>query len=630
MSAIAFDTLKFAKRLKEAGFTQQAEAELIEQNLATKRDIADIKRDMLRQSDRAYTGHAMPTGPRRIQTLPEVVINQIAAGEVVERPASVVKELIENSLDAGADEVLVDVEDGGCRLIRVRDNGAGIEAEDLPLALSRHATSKIGGFDDLVSLASLGFRGEALPSIGSISTLILSSRVRASEAGWTIRTTGGMGTVGPLPTPHPPGTSVEVRDLFFNTPARRKFLRSERTELQQIQDWLRRLALCRVEVRFSLHHNRRNVLNVRKAVGPLDIAERLQQLGGAPLEAAVAVDETAAAMRLRGWIWRAPAVGNGQEIKYLYVNGRAVRDRAVQHALSTAAEHSNCPGQFAAYLLYLEMDPADVDVNVHPQKLEVRFLDGRSVHDFVLSGAKRALAGASSVVVVSPSVAGGLARAPPVPKVSEAPGPYHTAARPRPPVPAAARAGRAVALVGARYLITMDAAGLTVIDGAVALRRLFDEWARRGPAVTRTLLIPERLDLGESAIDTLQGHAALLCRMGLDLERAGSDALLVRGVPGPLHAAGYEALIRDGVTALAGRSAASEPDAGLPAVLAAHALRSAGVASPEALEDTLRDLAAVGYGEGGTVAPGLRRLTEKDLARLVSGAAPEDGATDAA
>jgi len=630
MSAIAFDTLKFAKRLKEAGFTQQAEAEFIEQNLATKRDIADIKRDMLRQSDRAYTGHAMPTGPRRIQTLPEVVINQIAAGEVVERPASVVKELIENSLDAGADEVLVDVEDGGCRLIRVRDNGAGIEADDLPLALSRHATSKIGGLDDLVSLASLGFRGEALPSIGSISTLILSSRVRASEAGWTIRTTGGMGTVGPLPTPHPPGTSVEVRDLFFNTPARRKFLRSERTELQQIQDWLRRLALCRVEVRFSLHHNRRNVLNVRKAAGPLDIAERLQQLGGAPLEAAVAVDETAAAMRLRGWIWRAPAVGNGQEIKYLYVNGRAVRDRAVQHALSTAAEHSNCPGQFAAYLLYLEMDPADVDVNVHPQKLEVRFLDGRSVHDFVLSGAKRALAGASSVVVVSPSVAGGLARAPPVPKVSEAPGPYHTAARPRPPVPAAARAGRAVALVGARYLITMDAAGLTVIDGAVALRRLFDEWARRGPAVTRTLLIPERLDLGESAIDTLQGHAALLCRMGLDLERAGSDALLVRGVPGPLHAAGYEALIRDGVTALAGRSAASEPDAGLPAVLAAHALRSAGVASPEALEDTLRDLAAVGYGEGGTVAPGLRRLTEKDLARLVSGAAPEDGATDAA
>ncbi len=570
----------------------------------------------------------MPTGPRRIQALPEVVINQIAAGEVVERPASVVKELVENSLDAGADEVLVDIEDGGCRLIRVRDNGAGIEAEDLPLALSRHATSKIGGFDDLVSLSSLGFRGEALPSIGSISTLILSSRVRASEAGWTIRTTGGVGTVGPLPTPHPPGTSVEVRDLFFNTPARRKFLRSERTELQQIQDWIRRLALGRVEVRFSLHHNRRNVLNVRKAAGPLDIAERLQRLGGAPLEAAVAVDETAAAMRLRGWLWRAPAVGNGPEIKYLYVNGRAVRDRAVQHALWTAAEHSDCTGQFAAYLLYLEMDPADVDVNVHPQKLEVRFLDGRSVHDFVLSAAKRALAGAGSVAAVSPSTAGSPARTPPVPKIREAPGAYHTAAKPpRLPVPAAARAGRAVVLVGARYLITMDAAGVSVIDGAVALRRLFAEWARRGPAVTRTLLIPERLDLGESAIDTLEGHAALLCRMGLDLERAGSDALLVRGVPGPLHAAGYEALIRDVVTVLAGRSAAPEPDAGLPAVLAAHALRSAGVSSCEALEGTLRDLATVGYGEGGTVAPGLRRLTEGDLARLVSGAAPEDGAT---
>ncbi|MCA1851072.1 MAG: DNA mismatch repair endonuclease MutL [Beggiatoa sp.] len=571
----------------------------------------------------------MPTGPRRIKTLPEVVINQIAAGEVVERPASVVKELVENSLDAGADEVLVDVEDGGCRLIRVRDNGAGIEAEDLPLALSRHATSKIGGLDDLVSLASLGFRGEALPSIGSISTLMLSSRVRASEAGWTIRTTGGMGTVGPLPTPHPPGTSVEVRDLFFNTPARRKFLRSERTELQQIQDWLRRLALGRVEVRFSLHHNRRNFLNVRKAAGPLDIAERLRELGGAPLTAAVAVDETAAAMRLRGWIWRAPALGNGQEIKYLYVNGRAVRDRAVQHALWTAAEHSDCTGQFAAYLLYLDMDPADVDVNVHPQKLEIRFLDGRSVHDFVLSAAKRALAGAGSVAPLSQSTTGSRARIPPIQSVREAPGAYHTAARPRLSGPAAARAGRGVALVGARYLITMDAAGVTVIDGAVAFCRLFAEWARRGPAVTRTLLIPERLDLGKHAIDTLEGHAALLGRMGLDLEPAGSDALLVRGVPAPLHAADYEAVIRDVVTLLAGRSTVPEPDAGLPAVLAAHALCSASVSSPEALWDTLRDLAAIGYGEGGTVAPGLRRLTDGDLARLVCGGIPEDGAADA-
>ncbi len=567
----------------------------------------------------------MPLSPRRIQALPEVVINQIAAGEVVERPASVVKELVENSLDAGADEVLVDVEDGGCRLIRVRDNGLGIVAEDLPLALSRHATSKIGGFDDLLSLSSLGFRGEALPSIGSISTLVLSSRIRGAECGWRVQTRGGTGTTAPIPTPHPPGTSVEVRDLFFNTPARRKFLRSERTELLQIEDAIKRVALSRVEVRFALRHNRRNVLNLRKGTGPLDIGERLRQMGGAPLACAVAVDETAGSMRLSGWIWPAPLSGGGQEIKYLYVNGRAVRDRALQHALWTAAEHSDCAGRFAAFLLYLDLDPVDVDVNVHPQKLEVRFRDGRSVHDFVLSAVKRAVAGGGHPLPVGyPAEALAPARTRSAAGVREARPAYSPASQR--PVPRSVGPGsrRIVALVAGRYLIATDPAGVTVIDGEEAFRRLFAAWATGAPAITRSLLLPERLALDAADLETLERHATLLARMGLDLEPIGRGGLSLRGLPRALGRAGYEDLIRAVLTALRGQTAGPGSQEALLAVLTTYALCSAAASTPEALAGMLGDLEAAGYGRGGSAEPGLRRLGPGDLERLVRGDAEID------
>ncbi len=570
----------------------------------------------------------MRNGPRRIQALPEVVINQIAAGEVVERPASVVKELIENSLDAGADEVSIDIEDGGCRLIRVRDNGAGIVAEDLPLALSRHATSKIGGFEDLLSLASLGFRGEALPSIGSISTLILSSRVREAESGWTIRTTGGMGTVGPIPTPHPPGTSVEVRDLFFNTPARRKFLRSERTELVQIQDAVKRVALSRIEVRFSLQHNRRKVLNLRQARGASDIGERLRQLGGAPPASALAVDESAAGMRLRGWIWPSLAGGSRQDIKYLYVNGRPVRDRLLQHALRTAGEQGGRTGPFAAFLLYHKLDPVDVDVNVHPQKLEVRFRDGRSVHDFVLSAAKRALAGADpSLARIYPAGArhaespdGTWTR----PRVRETMPAYPRTAAPGTRLPAEPQSRRVVALVGGRYLIAAEPAGITAIDGEMAFRWLFAEWARGAPSVIRTLLLPERLDPGVAAVEAIARQATLLARVGFDLEPAGDGALWLRGLPVPLSGVGYEALMRAVVTALGNREVTAEPDPGLLGVLADNALRAAAIAPPGALDGVLRVLEAAGYCASGSAAPGLRRLGAEDLKKLVDARTADD------
>jgi DNA mismatch repair protein MutL len=538
--------------------------------------------------------------PRRILALPEVVVNQIAAGEVVERPASVVKELVENSLDAGADEVLIEVEEGGLKLIRVRDNGGGIVGEDLPLALTRHATSKIGGLQDLDSLASLGFRGEALPSIGSISTLILSSRVPGSEAGWTVRTTGGAGMDGPLPAPHPPGTSVEVRDLFFNTPARRKFLRSERTELLQIQDWVRRIALGRAGLRITLRHNRRQVLGLDRPAAPLAIGDRLRQLGGPPLNAAVAVDEAAAGMRIWGWIWGPTGAGSAVEIKYLYVNGRAVRDRAVQHALWTAGEHG--AGQFPAYLLHLELDPADVDVNVHPQKLEVRFHDGRAVHDFVLSAVKRAWAGTGQAAVY-PSPAPVL---PVEPTVREPAAPYRAAAKPS--LPAARATARAVALLGGRYLVGSDGTGVTVIDAEVALQRLFAEWAGGAGAVCQTLLIPESVALDAREMEAIARHGELLARLGLDLEAAGPGALWVRGVPRPLYGAGYGALIRDIAAALAG----AEPET-LPALLAPHALGAAG--TPESLGRLLSDLEALGAALGAA----FRRLGVADVAALMGG-----------
>lgn len=328
-----------------------------------------------------------------IQLLSPRLANQIAAGEVVERPASVVKELVENALDAGADRVDVEIEQGGVKLIRVRDDGSGIEEQDLPLALSRHATSKIVSLDDLEAVASLGFRGEALASISSVSRLTLTSRTAAQEAASKVEVEGRDMDARISPAAHPVGTTVEVRDLFFNTPARRKFLRTEKTEFNHVEECVRRQALSRFDAGFTLRHNQRVVQSLRPAETPLDKERRIGSLCGQQfIDNAVVIDAEATGLRLWGWV-ALPTFSRSQaDLQYFFVNGRVIRDRLVAHAVRQAYRDVLYNNRHPAFVLYLEVDPASVDVNVHPTKHEVRFRDGRLVHDFIFRTLHKALA----------------------------------------------------------------------------------------------------------------------------------------------------------------------------------------------------------------------------------------------
>lgn len=328
-----------------------------------------------------------------IQLLSPRLANQIAAGEVVERPASVLKELVENALDAGGTRIDVDVEQGGVRLIRVRDDGAGIPEAELPLALSRHATSKITTLEDLEAVASLGFRGEALASISSVSRLTLTSRTENQEAASRVEVEGRDMDARVAPAAHPVGTTVEVRDLFFNTPARRKFLRTEKTEFGHLEECLRRQALARFDAGFTLRHNQKVVHSLRPAEFQQDQERRIAALCGQQfIDNAVVIEAEASGLKLRGWV-ALPTFSRSQaDLQYFFVNGRVIRDRLVAHAVRQAYRDVLYNNRHPAFVLYLELDPANVDVNVHPTKHEVRFRDGRLVHDFIFRTLHRALA----------------------------------------------------------------------------------------------------------------------------------------------------------------------------------------------------------------------------------------------
>ncbi len=328
----------------------------------------------------------------KIHQLSQQLANQIAAGEVIERPASVVKELLENSLDAGAKRIQLDIERGGVQLIRVRDDAVGISKEDLPLALSRHATSKIRELSDLMSIASLGFRGEALASISSVSRLSLSSCAEGASEAWKVSAQGRDMDVQLEPTSHPTGTTVEVRDLFYNTPARRKFLRSDKTEFLHIEDLVHKIALSRFDTAFIFRHNQRMLLNLRPAVSEDEKQKRVATLCGKQfIEQALHVDFQTAGLHMTGWIGLPSYDRSQSDLQYFYINGRIVRDRVINHAVRQAYADSIAEGRYPCYVLYLDIDPQTVDVNVHPTKHEVRFRDSRLVHDFICSRVQQAL-----------------------------------------------------------------------------------------------------------------------------------------------------------------------------------------------------------------------------------------------
>lgn len=527
-----------------------------------------------------------------IRPLPPQLINQIAAGEVVERPASVVKELVENSLDAGAGRILVSLEQGGARRILVRDDGQGIPPEELALALTRHATSKIASLADLEAVATLGFRGEALPSIASVSRLTLTSRTADAGHGWCVTSDGSERAGAPAPAAHPPGTSVEVQDLFYNVPARRKFLRAERTEFGHVEQLLRRLALARADIGLRLEHNTRVVFDLRPA-GDADAGAALTArcealLGAAFLEAALELDSTAVGLRLSGWVAR-PAFARAQaDLQYFFVNGRMVRDKLVGHAVRQAYQDLLHHARQPAFVLFLEVPPWQVDVNVHPAKHEVRFREGRQVHDFIFGALHRRLADGASGGGVS--VAGWSAPADtrddptaarvPVPLPQEVPEPgaaprgapwavresrgaWQAAFAFQAPAEGAAAApddaaptadpipplGFALAQLHGIYILAEAADGLILVDMHAAHERIGYERLKAALAdagvLRQPLLVPVAVAVGPAEAELAEREQALLADLGLEVDRLGADRLAVRAIPAILQGADPEALLRD-------------------------------------------------------------------------------------
>jgi DNA mismatch repair protein MutL len=510
-----------------------------------------------------------------IRQLPDTLINQIAAGEVVERPASVVKELVENALDAGATRVDIDLEEGGVRLIRIRDDGAGIAPDELPLAVSRHATSKIASLDDLEGVSTLGFRGEALPSIASVSRFVLVSRRNGAGHGAALEVDGGhVGQVAPKP--HPQGTTVEVRDLFFNVPARRKFLKAERTELGHIEEWLRQLALARPDVELRMSHNGKPSRRW-KGEGDLLSDVRLNEtLGDEFAKNALRIDHAAAGLRLHGWIAQPAYNRASADQQYLYANGRAIRDRSVAHAVRQAYADVLFHGRQPAYVLFLELDPRRVDVNVHPAKHEVRFRDARLIHDFVYRTLSDALAQTRAGNAPMPTATGEFAHAenaaattwqwnapqPPLGlQVADTRAGYAALYGAPSSLPAQPTAlptsddatkpplGYAIAQLHGIYILAENADGLIVVDMHAAHERIGYEKlkaAHDGEGLrTQPLLVPATLAVSEREADTAEREGGTLAALGFELTRSGPQSLTLRSVPALLAHGDVEALLRD-------------------------------------------------------------------------------------
>ncbi len=510
---------------------------------------------------------------RRIHPLPSDLVNQIAAGEVVERPASVIKELVENSLDAAARRIEIEVEGGGIRSMRVRDDGIGMAPDDLPLALSRHATSKIASLEDLDGIVTLGFRGEALPSIASVSRLVLTSRTADSEHAWRV----APGDDAPEPAAHPPGTSVEVRDLFYNVPARRRFLKSEKTEFRHIEQLVRRLALARFEVGFSLRHEGRERFDLRAVSDRPGQERRLAALlGRSFVEQSLHLRHSAAGLTLWGWMGLPTFSRSQADLQYFYVNGRLVRDKLVTHAVRQAYQDVLYHGRHPAFVLYLEIDPRLVDVNVHPTKHEVRFRDGRLVHDFLFRTLHKALAevrpggeapspSASSGEALTPAAALPGGWAPPRQSslalpVREAPAAYKASYEWQRPGPRqeglgedengeAPPLGFALAQLHGVYVLAQNREGLVLVDMHAAHERITYERLKRAlekEGIRRQpLLVPLTVEVAPAEAELADQQRAVLADLGLEVDRIGRESLVVRAIPALLEGADAAQLLRD-------------------------------------------------------------------------------------
>ncbi|MCG7914673.1 MAG: DNA mismatch repair endonuclease MutL [Candidatus Thiodiazotropha weberae] len=517
-----------------------------------------------------------------IRTLPPQLINQIAAGEVVERPASVIKELVENSLDAGARHIEIEIEQGGIKRLRVRDDGVGIPQQELNLALSRHATSKVTQFEDLESLQSMGFRGEALPSISSVSRLRLTSRHQDAEQAWEVSGDGTDQTLQCKPAAHPQGTSVEVRDLFYNTPARRKFLRTEKTEFGHIQALVQRLALARFDVGFTLQHNRRAIYSLPPCDNRQQQEKRLLELLGAQfLEQALPIQQQAGDFSLSGWVAR-PGFSRAQaDMQYFYVNQRMIRDKLVTHAVRQGFQDVLYHGRHPAYVLFFSLDPHKVDVNVHPTKHEVRFRDSRSVHDFIFRALHRLLAdtrpqataesGQNEAVNLQPPVTAlGAVEHPYTPprqqgldwRVAERPAAYQAGFTAQQPIAAdpdeaiterqpqqIPPLGYALAQLHGIYILAQNQSGLILVDMHAAHERITYERLKQryhGEGIShQPLLVPISVSVSVREADLAEDAVDLLQRMGFEVSRSGRESLAIRSIPSLLQGADPEKMLRD-------------------------------------------------------------------------------------
>jgi len=525
----------------------------------------------------------------RIQSLPTQLINQIAAGEVVERPSSIVKELVENCFDAGATQITIDIAMGGIRVIKIRDNGCGIDKDDLALALSRHATSKIANLQDLEQVSSMGFRGEALPSISSVAKLTLISRTETAECAWKVSADGSETNFGPQPDPHPKGTTVDVRDLFYNTPARRKFLKKEKTEFSHIENLIKKMALSRFDIGFTLNHNQKQVINLQPADSLAEQEQRIASIcGSAFIENSVKIDFEASGLQLTGWVGLPTFSRSQQDMQFFYVNKRLIKDRLVTHAIKQAYQDVLFHGRHPVYVLFLELAPALVDVNAHPAKLEVRFREGRMVHDFLFKALHRSLADirpgeeqnkVTKIEEFTP-VQSELSEQPhtiknrsftsnqpaqtslPL-KVSEQIEAY-SALYPKedaskhsefqqqgdlnvsegmPPL------GYAIAHLHSIFILSETEKGIILVDAHAAHERVNYERLKKqyhgGNVPSQPLLLPLKIQVSRSEADVVEQQHEFFTSLGFELNRSAPETIILRSTPAILGKEDMDALIRD-------------------------------------------------------------------------------------